>query len=103
MLEQKATKVTKRERAGSKDEEGQGINETKRNRTGRDGQTARAEARMRWFDREQNSENGRMNPPRIRWQEMRNLFSKLEFDQKYKTNWHLTTWTDCEKRTGLAR
>jgi hypothetical protein len=39
------------------------------------------------------------NPARIGWQEMRNLFYILRFDQKHKTNWHLTTWMDCAKRT----
>jgi hypothetical protein len=41
----------------------------------------------------------RTNPSRVRWQEMHNLFWKLRFDQKSKTEWHLTTWTECPKRT----
>ena len=36
-----------------------------------------------------NSENARTNLACVRWQEMRNLFSKLKFGQKYKTNWGL--------------
>ena len=59
----------------------------------------RAEPKIRRFDRARNSENARTNPPRIGWQEIHNLFYILRFDQKHKTNWHLTTWTDCAKRT----
>ena len=72
---------------------------TTRTRNPGDAERERAEPRIRRFDRARNSENGRTNPARIGWQEMRNLFSKLKFGQKYKTNWHLTTWTDCAKRT----
>ncbi len=32
----------------------------------------------------------------MRWQEIRNLFHILRFDQNHKTSWRLTTWTDCE-------
>ena len=38
-------------------------------------------------------------PGVVTWQEMRNLFYIMIFDQKYKTNWDLTTWTDFAKRT----
>ena len=56
-------------------------------------------AKNRGFDRAGNTENGRTNPPRMRWREGPNLFHILRFNQKYKTNWRLTTWTDCGKRT----
>ena len=41
-----------------------------------------AEPRIGQFDRAWNSENGRTNPARPGWQEMRNLFSRLKFGQK---------------------
>jgi hypothetical protein len=61
----------------------------------------RGEPRIGRFDRASNSENGRTNPARTGWQELRNLFSKLKFGQKYSTKWHLTTWTDCENEPEL--
>jgi hypothetical protein len=50
--------------------------------------------KIRRFDRPWNSENGRTNLARIGWQEMSNLFYTLRLDQKQKTTWHLTTWSD---------
>ena len=55
--------------------------------------------KIRRFDRARNSENARTNPAGIGWQEIHNMFSIMRFDQKHKTNGHLTTWTDCGKRT----
>ena len=60
-----------------------------------------AEQKNRGFDRARHSENARTNPPRMRWQEIHNLFYILRFDQKHKTNWHLTTWPDCENEPEL--
>jgi hypothetical protein len=74
-----------------------GASTTPRNRG--DAKRERAKPRIRGFERARNAENARMNPPRIGWQEMHNLFDILRFDQKHKTNWHLTMWTDCGKRT----
>jgi hypothetical protein len=31
--------------------------------------------------------------------DLHNLLYILGFGQEHKTNWHLTTWTDCAKRT----
>ena len=53
----------------------------------------------RRFDRARNSENARTKPMRIGWQEIRNLFCILRFDQKHRTNWHLTTWPDWRERS----
>ncbi len=75
-------------------EHGSGVNDTNAE-SGRCRET-RGEPRIGRFDRAWNSENGRTNPARTGWQELRNLFSKLKFGQKYNTKWHLTTWTDCE-------
>jgi hypothetical protein len=58
-----------------------------------------AELRIRRVDRAWKSENGRTNPARIGWKEMHNLFCTMRFGRRTKTNWHLTTWTDCGKRT----
>ena len=58
-----------------------------------------AEPRIRRVDRAWKSENGRTNPARIGWKEMHNLFCTMRFGRRTKTNWHLTTWTDCGKRT----
>jgi WD40 repeat protein len=62
----------------------------------------RAEPKIRRFDRGRNSENGRTNPTPIRWQGIHKLFCKRRFGRKTKTNWRLTTWTDCGKRTSGA-
>ena len=58
-----------------------------------------AEQKNRGFDLAWHSDNGRTNPAHITWQEIHNLFYILRFDQKHRTNWHLTTWPDCAKRT----
>jgi hypothetical protein len=65
---------------------GRGINDTPESR--RRGENTEG-ANYRRFDLAWNSENARTNPARIGWQDLRNLFYRLIFGQKTKTNWGL--------------
>jgi hypothetical protein len=74
-----------RERGGRL-EHGSGVNDTPESGRRRENTEG---ANYRRFDRAWNSENGRTNPARIGWQDLRNLFYRLRFGEKTKTNWDL--------------